>query len=207
MKSSFKRIQMTILVVCLLLTSLSAFKAYSQDKHASSGNAKITVKGTSNIHDWVLNSDGGFFNITFSDNMSGISGLVFKLPVETLKSESKAMDKNTYKALNASRYTTISFDAADITAKQLSANTFILTSRGKLTISGVTKTVLLSAKAVVNNNDNSITYYGAYTLKMTDYNVEPPTAMFGAIKTGDSITINYSVRVKGENYLSQLSKN
>jgi len=27
---------------------------------------------------------------------------------------------------------------------------------------------------------------------MTDYNIEPPTAMMGALKTGDEVKINYS---------------
>jgi polyisoprenoid-binding protein YceI len=205
MKSSFTGLQLAIIAVCLLLSSVNVFKGYSQGKSESTGNAKITVQGTSNVHDWVLHSDKGVFNITFTDNKSAISGLVFTLPVESLKSESKAMDKNTYKALNNNKYSTITFHATNVTATQLSANSFVLKSSGKLTISGVTKTVLLSAKAVINN-DNSITYSGTYTLKMTDFNVDPPSAMFGAIKTGNSISINYTVHVQGENHLSQLSK-
>jgi hypothetical protein len=34
---------------------------------------------------------------------------------------------------------------------------------------------------------------GSKRIKMTDYKVEPPSFMFGTIKTGDEITISFDV--------------
>ena len=33
---------------------------------------------------------------------------------------------------------------------------------------------------------------GAQQVKMTDYGVDPPTALFGVLKTGDAITISFN---------------
>ena len=46
------------------------------------------------------------------------------------------------------------------------------------------------------NADKSITFNGSYKLKMTEYKVDPPTAMLGAIKTGDGIEVKYNLILK-----------
>jgi hypothetical protein len=33
-------------------------------------------------------------------------------------------------------------------------------------------------------------------IKMSEYNVEPPSFMFGAMKTGDEITVKFNVTLK-----------
>lgn len=45
----------------------------------------------------------------------------------------------------------------------------------------------------VVNKDGSITFKGTYKLKMADYGVEPPSFMFGAMSTGDAITLDFDV--------------
>jgi polyisoprenoid-binding protein YceI len=40
---------------------------------------------------------------------------------------------------------------------------------------------------------NSMTVSGDYTLKMTDYGIQPPKAMWGTIKTGDEVTIKFEI--------------
>ena len=40
---------------------------------------------------------------------------------------------------------------------------------------------------------------GSYIMKMTDFGVDPPTAVFGTIKTGDEITIDYNLQLKKSN--------
>jgi hypothetical protein len=46
------------------------------------------------------------------------------------------------------------------------------------------------------NADKSISYNGAYKIKMTDYNVEPPTIMLGAIKTGEFVTVKFDLLLR-----------
>lgn len=46
---------------------------------------------------------------------------------------------------------------------------------------------------VVVQKNSTITCKGTYTLKMTDYNVEPSSFMIGIMKTGDDITLDFAV--------------
>jgi polyisoprenoid-binding protein YceI len=187
-------------IAVLLVIPIFLSPAYSQTKYQAVGGVKITIEGTSNIHDWEMNSDKGAvaveFNFASSGIISGLSSLTFTLPVESLKSEHKSMDKNTYNALRSNDHSNIVFTAstANITFSG-NSNQYHLTAKGKLTISGVTKDVVLNATGVVNP-DKSITYTGTHKLKMTDYNVKPPSLMLGAIKTGSDITVKFNLTVK-----------
>ena len=183
----------------LLCTLFFLINGNAQTKYQSGGGVKIVIEGTSNIHDWDMKSDAGtctgVFDISNSGSLTGMSALNFSVPAESLKSDHKTMDRNTYKALNTDKYSSISFTAGSASIKPDGHSGYILTTRGKLTISGVTKDVLLTVNGIVNA-DRSISYSGSYALKMTDYNVEPPSIMFGAIKTGNNLVIKFNLVLK-----------
>jgi polyisoprenoid-binding protein YceI len=170
-----------------------------QVKYQSVGGVKLVIEGTSNIHDWDIKSDKGYcssiFDITKAGTLNGVSYINFTVPAESLKSEHKGMDKNTYKALNTEKYASISFTASSVSVKPAGPAGYFLTARGRLTISGVTKDVVLTATGTMNV-DKSISYTGVYKLKMTDFNVEPPSIMLGTIKTGDQVTVKFDLLLR-----------
>ena len=188
-----------IALVILLCSFFVSTNSIGQTKFQSAGGVKITIEGTSNLHDWKMESDKGtstgVFDINNAGMLTGMSALTFSVPAESLKSDSKGLDKNSYKALNSSKYAAINFAATSANIQPASHSGYVLTVKGKLTISGVTKDVILTANGTVNA-DKSITWSGSYQLKMTDYNVEPPSLMFGAIKTGNSIVVKYNLVLK-----------
>jgi len=189
----------SITVIAAAMLGLLYIPSMAQTKHTSTGSVKIVIEGTSNLHDWNMQSDKGTFSGVFDLNATGsptgMTALNFSVPAQSLKSEHTAMDKNTYKALNSSHFPAISFTSGAATIKQEGASGYTLTTKGQLTISGTTRDVLLTVNGVVNP-DKSVTYTGQYKLKMTDYKVEPPSIMFGAIKTGDDIVVKFSLVLK-----------
>lgn len=181
------------MLCCSLLVSTGS---NGQTKYQSSGGVKLVIEGTSNIHDWDMTSKQGQCSAEFlfapGGHLAGLSSLQFTVPAESLKSDKKAMDKNTYKALNTEKHGTISFASSSAVVRPNAGSGFTLTTRGNLTISGVTRVVDLIANGVLNP-DKSITYSGTYKLKMTDYKVTPPSIMFGAIKTGDAVIVKFDL--------------
>jgi len=63
---------------------------------------------------------------------------------------------------------------------------------GNLTIAGVTREVEMDVYCIVNN-DATITCSGSEKLNVTDYNVKPPSFMFGAMTTGDADALDFNV--------------
>ena len=184
-----------------LLASAFAFISVSgkaQTQYHLTSN-KMTIEGTSNIHDWSMQSSsatGGAVITTNPTNlMTDLANVNFSVPVETLKSDKSGLDKNAYKALKTDKYKAIVFNAVKTTITPAGGSTYNLTSAGKLTISGVARDVVLTAVGVMTG-DKSINVKGAYKLKMTDYSVEPPSLMFGAIKTANEVTLRYEIVFK-----------
>ncbi|RYY17286.1 MAG: YceI family protein [Chitinophagaceae bacterium] len=189
-----------IIACCaLFLTMLLPADAMSQKNSPSSGKVSIVIEGTSNVHDWDIKSDKGIctsvFDLSKAGLLNGISELSFTIPAESLKSDHKGMDKNTYKALNTGKYASILFKAGSIEVKPSGKSKYALTTKGKLTIAGVSNDVVLTATGTVNA-DQTVSYSGSYQLKMTDYKVDPPKAVLGTIKTGDKVVVKYDLVLK-----------
>jgi|RhiMetdeSRZDD1v2_1073273.scaffolds.fasta_scaffold00267_55 YceI-like protein len=189
-----------IIVAVLIIYAFSVFNsANAQITYQTAGPVKISIEGTSNIHDWEMKAEKGSGTAVFvtdgNGSLNGLSSLTFTMPVESLKSEHSGMDKNAYKAMRTDKYNSITFTALTAAIKPV-GNGYQVNSRGRLTISGVSKDVDVTAICTVNT-DKSISVNGSYKLKMTTYNVTPPTIMFGAIKTGDDIIVKFNLLFKG----------
>lgn len=182
-----------------LLLSFTLSIAHAQIKYESIGGVKLVIEGTSNVHDWDMKSDQGYcsslFYVTSTGGLNRISNINFTVPAESLKSFNTNMDKHAYEALKTDKYNNISFTASSIHIKPNGATGYLLTAKGKLTISGVTKDVVVAATGHLKA-DKSISYTGALKLKMTDYNVEPPGIMQGAVKAGEFVTVKFDLLLR-----------
>jgi polyisoprenoid-binding protein YceI len=97
------------------------------------------------------------------------------------------MDKNAYSSLKTNKFKTITFS---LVTASIANNKIQCT--GNLTIGGVTKQISLDADYKVKP-DHSLVCTGSKTFKMSEYQIEPPSFMFGTVKTGDEITISFSI--------------
>lgn len=166
-----------IAVIILFSVQLSAQKI-------TSNNVDVTVTGTSSLHDWEMISDNGVFSAMAGKG--SIENIDFHIPIKSLKSGKTAMNDNAYQALNAGKYSNITF-------KALSTNTLSGTNDlvGTLSINGVSKAVSIPVKVYPTNTGFILTGYTV--INMTDYDVEPPMYMFGTIKTGDAVRIQFKI--------------
>lgn len=177
---------LTITTLMLLTTVVIA----GQPFRAVEGS-KITVSGTSTMHDWEMTSGKVQVQASIAEAGNGavaVEALKMTLPVNTLKSQKNGMDENAYKALKAKEHPQIVFELA--TSKAKSGNQ--VEAAGKLTIAGKTQTVATTGKLETLDNGN-VRITGSYTLNMTDYEVEPPSFMFGTVSTGEEVTISYEI--------------
>jgi len=104
------------------------------------------------------------------------------------------MEKKTYEALKEKDYPNISFDLLNIEFVEKDT----VTAVGNLTIAGETKAITIKS-GYSPIGSNAMHLKGSYDMKMTSYNVDPPSVMFGTIKAGDEITVHYNFYLKSEN--------
>lgn len=185
------------MITVAFLVLASTHVANSQQNYIAS-NIKIKVEGSSNIHDWHMEAEQGVSNAVLSLNgniLTGIPSLSFSMAAENLKSESKVMDKNTYKAIVTDKYPTISFTASTANIRANGNNGFVASVKGKMQISGGAKEVWLTGVCTVNT-DKTVSVTGIYKFKMTEYNVTPPSIMFGSIVVADDLLIRFNILYK-----------
>ena len=174
-----------------MLFFVMGFALHAQEIYQPDKESKMTIAGTSSLHDWE--SDVGQINgsanidITAGNKLT-IESLSLSIPVTSIKSGKGSMDKNTYEALKEKNHPEITFLMTDYTLN----NGNQVQAQGKLTIAGVTKDVNINATYQMVGEDK-INFTGTVPIDMTDYNIDPPTAVFGTIKTGKDVTLQYNI--------------
>ena len=185
-------------IALLLAINLGIYTVATAQTVFQSQSFDISLKGTSSLHDWEMKAAKGTSEAAFDVDQSGkvtaISRLSFTLPAKNLKSDHAMMDNNTYKALKTDKNPNISFVLTSATVTATGGNNYQLNCKGKLSIAGTTNQTDLLATGKYNPADKSFTISGMKKMKMTDYNVKPPTVIFGTIKTGNDISISYNVK-------------
>ena len=152
--------------------------------------------GTSSLHDWHIVAEKQSGKIAFNDlEACDISKCSIEVVAESLKSGKSSMDKNTYKALKTDDFKTITFVMAEVKGVESKGNgKFTVKSLGDLTITGVKRRINLDFNVDVISGKISLS--GEKKIKMTDFNIDPPKALFGTITTGDDLTIKFSTTFK-----------
>ena len=188
-----KKITLTILLLAISALVLTAQLKY----HAS--HTSVSIEGTSTFHDWNMISQQANCDIALNfdgTNITGFSSLVFSVDAASLKSHHSGMDKNAYKALNSDKYRQISFTSSYANVRPNGTNSYLISAKGKLAVAGVSKDIWIVGVTTVNPADMTVQTIGSAKLKMSEFNVEPPSFMFGAIKTGDEITLKFDLTLK-----------
>lgn len=165
----------------------------------------ITVLGTSNVHDWSLTStkidSQGDFKLE-NGQLTALQSFNFSVEAKSLKSEHESMDNRTYKTMKADQFPKVTYKLTSATVTTLQKGKYLIKAKGDLTIAGVTQSIVLDVNAVVNP-DNTITCSGAENLKLTDYKIDPPSFMLGAMKVKNDLTIKYNLVYKATQLLSK----
>ena len=188
-------IKLNLIVAACTLWLITEIQAQVQTYKPSS-DSYIEVKGTSTLHDWEMRSDNIISEVKFKLNDKGhpenIESLTFRLNKTSLKSTQSGLDKRAYEALKASRYPEIVFRMNGNSSIQENGDKYKVSLNGDLVVAGASRQVNITATCL-NGDDKKLVCSGTEKLKMTDFQIDPPVMMFGALKTADEITINYNI--------------
>lgn len=170
--------------ITLLLLISAGFICLQQPIVMDAKRSWMRIEGTSSIHDW--HSEVENFTIRGTISRQEITDLNLEVKAKYIKSGKSLMDEKTYDALKADKHPIITFSAP-----KLAINDSTVQGEGSLSIAGTTKPTAI--KAIIKREVKGACVTGTVTLKMSDFRIDPPTAVFGSITTGDEIRIRYSI--------------
>ncbi|BAU51995.1 YceI family protein [Mucilaginibacter gotjawali] len=188
----------TAIALAIFFVLPQSLKAQANYKASPGKDVSIKVLGSSNIHEWNMTATGiesqGQFKFE-GGQLQALTSFGLVAEAKSLKSESTSMDGRCYKTIKADQYPKITFKLSSATVTAVQKNKYTIKASGELTISGSTQPVVLTVTAVVNP-DNTITCTGAQKIKLTDYKIDPPTFLLGAMKVYNDLTIQYNITYK-----------
>ena len=175
------------LILLVFLLMVGSLTGISQTKYVLSASPEFKVEGGSTLHDWHMISKtakGEGLFVVETGQFKTAKSLSISFQAETLKSGTKGLDTNAYKALNTEKNKEIRFVLKELTG---SGTSFV--AKGDLTIAGVTKPVSFPVK--MTSSSGKFTFEGSMSTKLTNFNVTPPTALMGTVKTEDDIKLSF----------------
>jgi polyisoprenoid-binding protein YceI len=184
------------IAIVLFMLSPQVIMAQSTYKLASEKDNTLKVLGTSNVHDWTMTAkdieSSGVFKFNANNELIDLNSLKFTVVAKSLKSEKSSMDTRTYKSIKADQFPKITYQLTFATVTIVQANKYSIQTSGTLTIAGKTQSIAMKVMAFVNA-DRSISIHGTEKLILTDYGIEPPSFMLGAMKVGNDLVIQFNL--------------
>ncbi len=187
-----------------LLTLIASVVRAQDTRVVANADSKLWIDGTSNLHGWSCKATALDASIDLDAAVAAqiatappkaLKRVQVKVPVKSLKCGHDAMDNNLYKALKADETADISYILATFEAAPGEAkDSFTLHTTGTLAVAGTEKKIEMDVVAT-RLPDGSVTAKGLVPIKMTDFGIKPPTAIFGRLKTGDEVKVNFELTV------------
>jgi len=157
-------------------------------------DTKMQVHGTSTLHDWTSNVTevDGTADIDYANNeLKAIKNVKISVVTKSIDSgKGSVMDNNTYNALMADEYPTIEYALTKVNQITKKGDAFTVSTTGNLTLAGTTKAIDMDVTATVLP-DGKLKFEGSKEIDMTNFDIKPPTAMLGTIKTGKTVNITF----------------
>ncbi len=185
---------------------------FGSTRYASAQGTTIYVKsgsslqldGTSTLHNFTCTTqdvegsvivDGSQLSGGVSDAKNFIVGANIVIPVKNLKSESDGLNDNMDNALKMKDNPNITYtfgNSESALAESGNSSKFDIKTMGTLTIGGAQKQIEMIV-TLSKTDDGKITMHGREDVNMTDFGIDPPSFMFGALKAGNKVVISFDL--------------
>ena len=200
-----------LLFAAIIAAGASADPEGAERYDADIASSRLTVEGTSTLHDWQVEGQrlGGYVMVQ-ENELASLWGnsdppsqplaptVHVEIPVTSLTSGTRGMDGKMHEALKATTHPTITYrlESAKIKTRQTaqegdSGGSLIIDTTGVLTVVGAERTVDIPMQVKQLSNDR-LEISGDTSLRMTEFGIDPPRAMLGTLRTGDTVHVQWT---------------
>lgn len=188
-----------LFILLALVWAVGAGSADAQ-RYVISEDSEMWLEGTSTVNSFECEAETLRFDHDVEHDIEAtgfsVPGVSLVVPVHDLDCDNRRMNRDMRNALQADAFPEIRLDvfrmdllpeaAADTESQDMPLVAF----HGVMTLAGVSRDVTIRLAGWLDEQQR-LHGQGTLDVKMTDFNVDPPTALFGLVKAHDDISIRF----------------
>ena len=166
-----------------------------QKAYTLSPGYEVSIHGTFSIHGWsekIEKVSGDLEGSLNGDGSAEVSLIRIIMSARSIRGDMGAvMNKKTYKALKADANPDIIFSVTvPMRLIQIDSGEKAVPLRGTLTLAGVSRPVVMLIRSF-KAGKRTMSIEGEQKIRMTDFGIRPPSALFGTMRASPDITIDF----------------
>src|SRR5690625_4400491 len=207
-----------LLVVATGILLYGAEAAGAQTTITPEPESRFWIEGTSNVNSFSCIAEafqGGMviepeLPEEMPEKIEGDVILELKIPVLGFECGKRRMNRDINRALKSDSHPFIHFEyhnvrVADRRQQEITdsreqeesfegrGSNWLLEVEGVLTVAGTSRTITFNAEGAVLD-EKRVRVRGHKEILMTDYNIEPPTALLGVVRAQDELTVYFDIQ-------------
>jgi hypothetical protein len=211
-------------LIALVMISMAAGAAPSATTLIPAASSQLVLEGSSNVTDWRCTGSSleGEMNVAAPlDKINAVIDRIedgnigvwmanpaegrfaqpqfrMRIPVANFRCGNKVMERDMSHALKADRHPAIDFEFTELRGNinhDLDAQNYQATIAGQLMLAGSTREVevLVIAERLAHDR---FRIRAELPVRMTDFGIQPPTALFGMVKAKDELLVRFDLTLK-----------
>jgi YceI-like domain len=201
-----------LLLILLLATADST-------RLVSGAPSRLVLQGSSNVAPWRCSGttldgrmevavplsqinhlidrieDGAIWQLTPKTATFPQPSFQLQVPVTTLRCGNRQMERDMYEALRSEAHPTIDFRFQELVGgvrHDIDRGSYHAKINGVLSLAGARRNVSIDVEAQRVGRDR-FRLRAKLPLRMTDFRITPPTALFGMVKAKDDLVVNFDL--------------
>lgn len=194
--------QLTYIIIFIAASFISLRGTGSDKKNVSSDaecKSVVTIHGSSNVNRFYFTNDkvyiqneaGNFVNENF-----------IRIPVETFKASNSKMLADFHDMMNAEDHPFIHIEIEPGRTADFDETSGLTRFRSVISIAGKSNQYVIPGE-ITSCDISGYMLKGNLMLKLTDFDIDPPRKVLGAVKVNDEVFINFVFRIPSEGVLSE----
>lgn len=185
------------LIPLLLMLVVSAVAGAETTQFVAGSASRLVLLGSSNVKDWRCSGTtlDGRMDVAGEEIIDGIEFFRLRVPVQSLRCGNRQMERDMYRALRSEQNPIIDFQFREligVVERGLDDGRYRATIAGELSLAGARRRVRVPVEAVRIAPDRFL-LRARLGLRMTDFRITPPTALFGMVKAKDDLEVQFDL--------------
>lgn len=187
----------TLALIMLILVTQTV-EAQNVEARVEPGSA-IMIDGTSSVNSFTCTADDvdGRATLQSAGAPARQADVVVVVPVRDFDCGKRRMNSDMHAALKADRFPAITFELerASVEERVGHEGRFVhdLNVQGRISIAGTERSIILPVRGR-QTEDGTFRVTGEVQLKMTDFGIDPPTALLGLVQAHDDIVVRFDIK-------------